>query len=69
MRPDRNSVAQRRIYHDVVAACSAEPACTGVTTWGLTDKYHWLGMEALAFDATYAPKLSYFGLRDGLAGR
>lgn len=66
---DDDLVSQRRIYRDVASACGAEPCCTGVTTWGLTDKYHWLDMEALTFDAEYAPKLAYFGMRDGLAGR
>ena len=66
---DDDPLAQRRIFRDVASACAAEPCCTGVTTWGVTDKYHWRGMEALAFDAEYEPKLAYFGLRDALAGR
>ena len=66
---DDGPVSQRRTYRDVASACAAEPCCTGITTWGLTDKYHWLGKEALTFDAEYAPKLAYFGMRDGLAGR
>ena len=66
---DDDLASQRPIYRDVASACAAEPCCTGVTTWGLTDKYHWLEMAALTFDAEYAPKLAYFGMRDGLAGR
>ena len=33
---------QRAVYHAIAAACRAEPACRGVTTWGFTDAYSWV---------------------------
>src|SRR5262249_48286796 len=33
---------QRRVYHDVVAACVAEPRCHAVTFWGFTDAHSWI---------------------------
>jgi GH35 family endo-1,4-beta-xylanase len=49
---------QAQIYQGMVAACQARPGCTRVTTWGLTDKYTYLGTSAapLLFDTQYAPK-------------
>jgi endo-1,4-beta-xylanase len=61
---------QRRTYHDVVAACLAVPACTGVTAWGITDAFTWIDGffrvdgAPLLFDESYAPKPAYFGVRD-----
>ena len=45
-------------YADAAAACSAVPRCTGLTVWGVTDRYHWLGREkrALLFDDEGAAK-------------
>lgn len=64
---------QRRAYHDVVAACVASPACTGVTTWGITDAFTWIENffrvdgAPLPFDESYARKPAWFGMRDALA--
>jgi GH35 family endo-1,4-beta-xylanase len=56
---------QAGIYAGVASACRAQPACRRVTVWGVTDKYGWLGGEALPlpFDASYAPKPAWSALR------
>jgi endo-1,4-beta-xylanase len=72
-------------YHDMVAACVAQPACAGVTVWGITDKYTWLDIAnnansqagcatgqlpmPLLWDANYGKKPSYTGVMDALLGR
>ncbi|MGH2743665.1 MAG: endo-1,4-beta-xylanase, partial [Thermoleophilaceae bacterium] len=45
-------VAQARDYAASAAACVAEPRCTGLTVWGVTDKWSWIGAakRALLFD-------------------
>lgn len=60
---------QRDVYQAVGAACYAEPACRGVTTWGFTDK-HTYAPEAtpLVFDTNYRKKPAFHGLSAGLAG-
>ena len=72
---------QKRITHDVVAACVAVPACSGITFWGVTDRYSWLNDPhwgqlrgrgphyPLPFDADYRPKPMAAGIADALAGR
>jgi endo-1,4-beta-xylanase len=72
-------------YHDVVAACVAQPACAAVTVWGITDKYTWLDINnnanssagcatgvlpsALLWDINYVKKSAYTGVMDALLGR
>ncbi|HEY7375153.1 MAG TPA: endo-1,4-beta-xylanase [Polyangia bacterium] len=72
-------------YHDMVAACVAQPACAAVTVWGITDKYTWLDINnnansmagcatgvlpsALLWDPSYNKKSSYTGAMDALLGR
>ncbi len=62
--------AQAQAYETVVAGCVANRACKGVTTWGVTDQYSWLGVERqpLLFDPDGARKPAYFSFRDALAG-
>jgi len=64
---------QKQIYHRVVAACAATPACEAVTTWGFTDKYSWIDTtfgadDPLEFDESYARKPAYYGMVDGFEG-
>jgi len=72
-------------YHDMVAACVAQPACQAVTVWGITDKYTWLDINnnsssaagcatgvlpsALLWDTNYGKKSAYTGVMDALLGR
>jgi endo-1,4-beta-xylanase len=72
---------QRRIAHDIVAACVSVEGCTAVTFWGLTDGDSWLEdphwgalrgrgpHHALLFDNAYQPKPVVLGLLDAFAGR
>lgn len=62
-------------YRSVVAACLAVPACSGITTWGVSDRYTWLrtffGFTdwPLPFDDAWARKPAYFGMRAALLQR
>jgi endo-1,4-beta-xylanase len=69
---------QKALTHDIVAACVAVPQCTGITFWGVTDKYSWLASpewgrlrgrlphDPLPLDADYAPKPMYSGIAEAL---
>lgn len=66
--------AQRRVYHDVVAACVSEPRCHAVTFWGFTDRHSWIDSffgpdDPLLFDESYRAKPAYHGVMDALRGR
>ena len=80
------SDAQEKVqYHDIVAACVAQPACAAVTVWGITDKYTWEDIAnnpnsnagcatgqlpaPLLLDANYGKKSAYTGVMDALLGR
>jgi endo-1,4-beta-xylanase len=65
---------QKRVYHDIVAACVAEPRCHAVTFWGFTDKHTWIDEffgadDPLLFDADYRAKPGFFGVQDAFSGR
>lgn len=78
---DGHSAAQQAaLYHDVVAACVALPACKAITFWGTTDKYSWLNHfaeagctarspEPLLWAADYAKKPAYEGVMHALLGK
>ena len=72
LAPDLRQIAQRQIYHDIIAAALTEPAFDGVWLWGFTDKHTWVTQfyfedEPLVFDESYERKDSYYGLRDALS--
>jgi endo-1,4-beta-xylanase len=61
---------QAEIYQRIAAACLDHPGCTAIQTWGVSDKYSWIGWKtkgtkgrALLFDRNYAPKPAYEALR------
>ena len=72
---------QRAISHDVVAACVAVEACTGVTFWGLSDRTSWLNEPRwgqlrgegphypLPFNRDLQPKPMVLGILDAFAGK
>jgi endo-1,4-beta-xylanase len=68
-------VTQSTRYHDIVADCVAQPACTAVTVWGVPDKYSWRNGQSCAtprpllFDDSYLPKPAHAGVMDALLGR
>ncbi len=61
-------VAQGAVYAAVLDACLRTPRCIELTTWGFTDKYHWVPQHfpgwgrALPFDANYQPKPAFDSL-------
>ncbi len=70
---------QATMYHDIVAACVADPLCTAVTMWGITDKYSWLNSfgeagcngqsaRALLWNDNYQKKGSYDSVLQALLG-
>ena len=67
--PDEKLTAQARAYAVVAAGCVANHACKGITTWGVTDLYSWLGVERqpLLFDPVGTRKPAFFAFRDALA--
>ena len=58
MRPGVSGAVQARDYAGTAQACAAEPRCTGLTVWGVTDEWSWLGADkrALLFDDRGDPK-------------
>jgi endo-1,4-beta-xylanase len=64
--------AQATIYGNIMRACLLNARCTGITTWGFTDKYSWIPGHtpgfgrALPFDNNYAPKPAYTALFEAL---
>ena len=64
---------QAEVYRGVVRACTKNPGCTAIQTWGFTDKYSWIGSHshgtrgaALPFDRRYQPKPAYQSMLDEL---
>jgi GH35 family endo-1,4-beta-xylanase len=65
---------QRKIYHDVIAACLKERNFTDITFWNFTDKYSWIDLffgadDPLLFDEEFQPKPAYWGVLDALLGK
>ncbi len=59
---------QANAFKAAARACRGEPACTRFTTWGLTDRYSWLGenKQPLPFDRKLRPKPSWDAITDAL---
>jgi endo-1,4-beta-xylanase len=65
---------QKRVFHDIVAVCAAEPRCHAVTFWGFTDKHSWIDSffgadNPLLFDDAYRAKPAFFGVQEAFLGR
>jgi endo-1,4-beta-xylanase len=64
-----SGTAQATNYANVVRACLAVTRCTGLTVWGVTDKYSWRSSGTpLLFDSDYAQKPAYDAVLTTLGG-
>ncbi|MEU4659578.1 endo-1,4-beta-xylanase [Streptomyces sp. NPDC023723] len=64
-----SGTAQATSYGNVVKACLAVSRCTGLTVWGVTDKYSWRSSGTpLLFDGSYAKKPAYNAVLTALGG-
>jgi endo-1,4-beta-xylanase len=60
---------QADAYRRVTQACMAVSRCTGITVWGITDKYSWRsGDTPLLFDGNYNKKQAYNAVLTALNG-
>ncbi len=61
--------SQAQQYQGVTQACLAVERCTGITVWGVTDKYSWRAQDTpLLFDGSYNKKEAYDAVLNILNG-
>jgi endo-1,4-beta-xylanase len=60
---------QAQTYQRILTVCLQNQACTGLQTWGFTDRHSWIGKTyyvgfgaALPLDLNYAPKAAFFSM-------
>jgi endo-1,4-beta-xylanase len=69
MGPAADPEAQAAAYGAAAEACAAAANCTGLTVWGVTDRWSWLGADKrpLPFDDDGNPKPAAAALRRALS--
>ena len=55
LAPNLRQIAQRQIYHDIVAAALSEPSFDGIWLWGFTDRHTWVSYYSFFGSNTRAP--------------
>jgi endo-1,4-beta-xylanase len=69
---------QKTVYHEVMAACLASPACKAFYTWGISDAHNMYqtrprdprpDAKPLPFDERYQKKPAYYGMQQALEER
>ncbi|MDB1088053.1 endo-1,4-beta-xylanase [Streptomyces sp. ACA25] len=64
-----SGAAQADNYRRVIEACLGVSRCTGISVWGVTDKYSWRsGGTPLLFDGNYNKKPAYDAVLQALGG-
>jgi endo-1,4-beta-xylanase len=62
-----SGAGQANVYRQVTEACMAIPRCTGITTWGITDRHTWRPNDTpLLFDNNYQKKQAYHSVLQAL---
>lgn len=63
---------QADIYDEILSACVEEAAFSGVTFWGICDRYSWRNQsgdqDPLIFDSDYQKKPAYFRIKNIMLG-
>ncbi|MFB9660261.1 endo-1,4-beta-xylanase [Glycomyces mayteni] len=57
---------QAATFDTVTRSCLAVARCTGITVWGVTDKYSWRNDTPLLFDGNYQKKQAYTSVLNAL---
>ncbi|THV36431.1 endo-1,4-beta-xylanase [Glycomyces buryatensis] len=58
---------QANVYRQVTQACMAVARCTGITTWGITDRHTWRPNDTpLLWDSNYQKKEAYYAVLEAL---
>ena len=67
--PGGSLAVQARDYAASARACRLEPRCTGLTVWGVTDRWSWIGADRLALplDAKARPKPALTAVQQALS--
>jgi endo-1,4-beta-xylanase len=68
-------IVQKQIYQTITRTCLADPQCTNLIVWGVSDNHTWLAHlsgndfinpQPLLFDGQFREKPAFFGVLDAL---